>query len=407
MTLLLTRTMLGNDDEWGDSAAPILSLIQELKDGNCNGVRVKLAPLYQLLLTTSVERIDFLHDFTFTQAPVLDALPLQTYLGFEATATIPLSSVQEFSIELETDSALLLHNLRQSKNIYEQVEILSTLARLHGFDFDTGFAHPQQRLTVANLLDEIYVTAGRRKVWAVVRRVAGLFDRVDPNLTDAVIDILVRQKQISVGRAYSEASLMAQPMSSIEVMEKIREFCREDIRDRVLTQEILIYTSLLIKSAPNLFKGLLTLRVGYLILLLTSNLAQELNITQDEAYEQLMQRSPHEIQMRLRQLLLGYEGFNQALFKQESLHIPKALSIDWVVLPEKPEEEEDWLQKRRTDGSTNRVPKDFYPSVWSVLEHCRGLVIGDKLERRNRLDSNLVLEMTPGKRTLPCKWSIY
>lgn len=398
MTLLLTRTMLGNDDEWSDSAAPILALIQELKAGDCNGVRVKLAPLYQLLLTTSVERIDFLHDFTFTQAPVLDALPLKTYLGFEAEATLPLNSVQEFSIELETDSALLLHNLRQSKNIYEQVEILSTLARLHGFDFDTGFAHPQQRLTVANLLDEIYVTAGRRKVWAVVRRVAGLFDRVDPNLTDAVIDILVRQKQISVGRAYSEASLMTQPMSSIEVMEKIREFCREDIRDRVLTQEILIYTSLLIKSEPNLFKGLLTLRVGYLILLLTSNLAQELNITQDEAYEQLMQRSPHEIQMRLRQLLLGYEGFNQALFKQESLHIPKALSIDWVVLPEKPEEEEDWLKKRCTDGSTNRVPKDFYPSVWSVLEHCRGLVIGDKLERRNRLDSNLVLEMTPGEK---------
>jgi phosphorylase kinase alpha/beta subunit len=112
----------------------------------------------------------------------------------------------------------------------------------------------------------------------------------------------------------------------------------------------------------------------------------------------LMQRSPHEIQMRLRQLLLGYEGFNQALFKQESLRIPKALAIDWVVLPEKPEEEEDWLQKRRTDGSTNRVPKDFYPSVWSVLEHCRGLVIGDKLERRNRLDSNLVLEMTSGEK---------
>jgi phosphorylase kinase alpha/beta subunit len=398
MTLLLTRTMLGNEADWTEDVSPLLTLLQELQQGNCNGVAVKLAPLYQLMLTTGVERIDFLHDFAFAQGPVLDAVPVQTYLKFDAQVAHPLSSGQEFSIELEVDSALLLHTLRQSQNPYEQVELLSTLARLHGFDFDTGFAHPQRRLTVADLLEEIYVTAAQRKLWAIVRRVAGLFDRVDPNLTDAIIDILVRQKQIAVGRAYSEASLITQPMSSIEVMEKIREFCREDIRDRVLTQEILIYTSLLLKSDPDLFKGLLTLRVGYLILLLTNTLAQELDITQDEAYEQLMQRSPHELQSRLRQLLLGYEGFNQALFKQESLRIQKTAAIDWVVLPAQSEADEDWLQKRRTEGATNRVPQDFYPSVWTVLGHCRGVIIGDKLERRNRLDSSLVLEMTPGEK---------
>jgi len=34
-----------------------------------------------------------------------------------------------------------------------------------------------------------------------------------------------------------------------------------------------------------------------------------------------------------------------------------------------------------------------------VMKHCKGLVIGDKLERRNRLDSHLILsEMTPGEK---------
>jgi phosphorylase kinase alpha/beta subunit len=33
------------------------------------------------------------------------------------------------------------------------------------------------------------------------------------------------------------------------------------------------------------------------------------------------------------------------------------------------------------------------------MKHCKGLVIGDKLERRNRLDSDLLLsEMTPGEK---------
>lgn len=27
-----------------------------------------------------------------------------------------------------------------------------------------------------------------------------------------------------------------------------------------------------------------------------------------------------------------------------------------------------WLRRRRLDGALNRVPRDFYPRVWSVLE---------------------------------------
>jgi phosphorylase kinase alpha/beta subunit len=45
------------------------------------------------------------------------------------------------------------------------------------------------------------------------------------------------------------------------------------------------------------------------------------------------------------------------------------------------------------------VPKNFYPDIWQLLQHCKGLVIGDKLERRNRLESELILsEMTPGEK---------
>jgi phosphorylase kinase alpha/beta subunit len=262
-------------------------------------------------------------------------------------------------------------------------------------------------VTVADLLDEVYIkagTSGASPHWTVVRHAAGLLNKVDIGLSDAVTDILVRGKQITVGKAYTEASLMARPMSYTEIMDKIREFCGEDIRDRVFTQEILIYLGLLIKGEPQLFDGLLTLRVGYLILLLTSELAHELRLTQDEAYEHLMQLSPFEVRMRLRQVLAGYEGMNQVLRQQESLHVKQQeQEIEWVV-PVEPDEAEaptagGWLRQRQLDGALNRVPKDFYPSVWRLLKHCKGLVIGDKLERRNRLDSHLILsEMTPGEK---------
>ncbi|HEY9846101.1 MAG TPA: glycoside hydrolase family 15 protein, partial [Candidatus Caenarcaniphilales bacterium] len=394
---LIVRTML----EAGREA--LLNLMQALKNGNCNGVQVKLGQLNQLALTAGTERIDFLHDFGFTQAPLQAALVAPFSLSANLQKSWPLSHTEEFRLECETNIDLLLASLRVSDNLYEQIELLQVLFRLRGGDFNTEFGEASQAVTVADLLDEIYSTAGRFQLWAIVRRAAGLLHKVDVSLSDAVTDILVRQKQISVGKSYSEAALITQPMPHFEVMDKICEFCGEDVRDRVLTQEILIYCGMLLKAEPHLFEGLLTLRVGYLILLITSELAVELNVTQDEAYERLMQLSPFETKMRLRKVLMGYESLNQSLFQQETLQLNEvAEHIDWIVEPDSNQAEEQpgsWLRKRQQQGTVNRVPKNFYPRVWQLLQHCKGLVIGDKLERRNRLDSELILsEMTPDEK---------
>ena len=387
--------------------SPLLQLIHELKDGLCNSVRVKLGRLNQLMLTAGTERIDFLHEFEFTQSSVKDAALRCYYLTSDPEKSGPLGHTQEFLLECETNLKLLLDSLRESQNLYEQIELLRTLRRLRGLDFDTGFGGPGVRVTVADLLNEVYIKAATESAspyWAVVRQAAGLLNKVDISLSDAVTDILVRGKQITVGKAYSEASLIKNPMSHHEIRAKIDEFCREDIRDRVLTQEILIYLGILIKSEPGLLDGLLTLRVGYLILLLTSELAAELGVTQDEAYEQFMGLSPFEVKMRLRSCLAGYEGLNQKLRQQESLHVKQLeQDINWVIAGKDETEEVpatgSWQRKRQLDGSAGRVPKDFYPSVWQVMKHCKGVVIGDKLERRNRLDSQPILsEMTPGEK---------
>lgn len=402
LTFLLTHTMLKTAAQANDSQ-PLLVLLKELQEGVCNGVQIKLGRINQLLLTASTERIDFLHDFEFAHLPVQDAQATEAFLAFNPDRSFPLSITQEFKLEIVTDTGLLLKSLRQTDNLYEQFELLSSLSRLQGLEFDTGFGQPTRAVTVGQLLDEVYFKASELKLWAILRGVAGVYDKMAINLADSVTDILVRQKQIAVGRSYSEASLISQPLSPQELMEKIREFCREDIRDRVLTQEILIYLSLLIKSDPTLFNGLLTLRVGYLILLLTTNLAKELDVPQDEGYERLLQLSPHEIQTRLYQVLQGYNRNDQSLFKQESLPVSQhEKDIDWAVMTDHLQVKataEDWRHKRQLDGALNRVPKDFYPSVWNLLKHCRGLIIGDKLERRNRLDSELLLaEMTPGEK---------
>ncbi|MDF5709275.1 MAG: glycoside hydrolase family 15 protein [Nostoc sp. S4] len=398
LTLMLTHTML----EIGSQV--LLELMQELKDGICNGVRVKLGRLNQLMLTAGIQRIDFLEDAEFSLSPVKNAGLRCYYLGYHPEKNWRLGHTQEFQMEYETNLGLLLSYLRSSENLYEQIELLQTLTRLQGIEFDTGYGGPGYAVTVADLLDEVYTKAGDLGIWAVVRRAAGLRQMVDISLSDAVTSILVQGKQIAVGKAYSEASLITVPMSHDEIVDKINHFCREDISDRVLTQEILIYLGILIKSEPQLFQGLLTLRVGYLILLITTELTRELDVTQDEAYDYLMQLSPFEVKMRLRQVLTGYTGISNLLRQQESLHVKqKESDIAWVVLPTISEEIQvppsGWRRFRQGEGATGRVPKGFFVQIWLLMQHCKGLVIGDKLERRNRLDSELMLsEMTAGER---------
>lgn len=404
LVLMLTRQLVETGQE------PLLQLMLRLRDGDCQGTPVKLGALNQLMLTAGSERIDFLLDFEFGEPADQEHPVVSAYLPYDPNRTQPLTPTQEFSLECERNPELLLERLRQSHNLYEQVEILHTLVDLEGLDFDTGLGDDEV-VTIADLLEELYRKASHllpgddgQVHWSVVRYAAGLLEKTSIGLTEAVTDILVRQKQIAIGKAYSEDSIITSPLSHEELMEKIAHFCREDIRDRVLTQEIAIYVGLMIQAEPSLFDGLLTLRIGYLILLLASEIVSEFGITQDEAYAKLMQFSPFEIQMRLRQAIAGYSGFNQRLQEQESLHVkPFKAAIDWRVLPADTDDPEatpeSWLRQRKRDGAAGRVPPKFYPRVWHVLQHCKGLVIGDKLESRNRLDSETILaEMTPGEK---------
>ena len=417
ITLLLTHDRLENGLGAIDPQSPLIRLIVECQGGRCDGVRIDMGALRQLLITAGVRRLDFLDDFDvqMTQQRITYLPEPSNILQFEQSKTRPLDNRREMELESAEEVDWLLDQLRNSSNLYEQVEIVENLIRLESLEFETGLGEGRSA-TVRDLLTELHRRAARgtplavadeappeRQVyWALVRRTAGLLGRANDGLSDAVTDLLVRQKVIAVGRAYSEDSIIDRPTTKEEIAARIDRFCGEDIRDRVLSQEILIGLGVLIRTEPKLFKGFLTLRTSYFILLLVSELGRDLLLTPDEAYEQLMEQNPFEIAIRLRQVLEGYQGATQALQRQESLHIKKTQRpIEWVLLPNRDETlppAGSWARQREIDGSVNRVPPKFYNQVWKLLQHCKGIVIGDKLERRNRLDSaRLLAEMTPGE----------
>jgi phosphorylase kinase alpha/beta subunit len=380
-------------------AAPhtFLRLGEQLRQGLVDGVPVQLAPLAELLDQASWVELP-------PEAAALAAPPLPAPVPLRAITSLePLSAVEERELEREASAASavpeLAERLWRSTSLEEQGELLEQLQRRLGLDAQLHGPQGGAPVRLASLLEEVYRRALAANDWSLVRRLGGALGLVHPQLEDALIDLLMRGKQVVVGRNYTSESLISEPLGSQAIAAMIRRFSGEDSRDWMLQQELLLALDGLARHEPALLSGSLTLQLGQLLLLLTGELAAEADLSPIDAYERLCGQPPHGIRRRLRAVLADVEHARAALQRQEQLHLRGR--VRWQVpdpLAELPSGG-DWLQHRQRLGALGRVPRDFYAGIWELLHHCRGLVIGDKLEKRNRLESlPLLSEKTPGER---------
>jgi phosphorylase kinase alpha/beta subunit len=371
-----------------------LRLGRDLQAGLLDGVPVQLGTLADLLDQGSwVELPPQAGPATLPQPPA--PTPLRA-----STSQTPLSAREEQDLERQDISiGDLAERLWRSSSLEEQGEVLEQLVRRLGPDSRLQGPAGNQPVRLQALLEEVYRRALAEADWNVVRRVAGALDLVHPQLEDALTDLLVRQKQVVVGRNYTSDSRISEPQGSASIAAMIKRFSGEDGRERMLQQELLLALDGLARHEPALLSGSLTLQLGQLLLLLTSELATESDLSPIDAFEALCDQPPHAIQRRLRAVLADLEHAKAALQRKEQLHVSGRVRWDVPDPLEELPKEGCWLQHRLRLGALGRVPRDFYPGIWDLLHHCRGIVIGDKLEKRNRLDSApLLSEKTPGER---------
>ncbi|MEB3166026.1 MAG: glycoside hydrolase family 15 protein [Cyanobacteriota bacterium] len=369
-----------------------LTLGRQLAGGFLEGVPVQLAPLAELVHQVGVvdlppQAVAACQLWSVGQTP----LP-------PSTSQQPLTARQEQELE-DSSVAGLAERLWHSSSLPEQAEVLELLGRRLGPNARLQGPMGGTPVRLMALFQEVYHRGLAEADWNVVRRAAGGMGLVHPQLEDALTDLLVRQKQVVVGRNYTADSLIAQPQGSRTIATMIRRFSGEDGREWMLQQELLLALDGLARLEPALLSGSLTLQLGQLLLLLTSELAAEANLSSGDAFEALCGEPPHALRRRLRAVLADVDHARAALQRKEQLHLRGR--VRWEVpdpLAELPKGG-CWLQHRMRLGALGRVPRDFYPGIWDLLHHCRGIVIGDKLERRNRLASApLLSEKTPGER---------
>ncbi|XP_017852504.1 probable phosphorylase b kinase regulatory subunit alpha isoform X6 [Drosophila busckii] len=269
-----------------------------------------------------------------------------------------------------------------------------------------GMLEEGRVVTVRDLLKGLYEKACQQKLWGLVRHTAGMLGKRVEDLGKAVTDLLVRQKQVTVGMPPNNEHTITAPLPEVELRQLIHDAYGDDESTAMLTQELMVYLAMFIRTEPQLFHEMLRLRVGLIIQVMAKELSRTLNCGGEAASEHLLNLSPFEMKNLLYHILSGKEFAvssvargNLSIVSCKSSRVSKKSQIglgdpegEDALIATIDDRQGQWLRRRRLDGALNRVPRDFYSRVWTVLERCQGLAIEGRV-----LQQSLTQEMTPGE----------
>uniref|UniRef100_A0AAR2K3F5 Phosphorylase b kinase regulatory subunit n=1 Tax=Pygocentrus nattereri TaxID=42514 RepID=A0AAR2K3F5_PYGNA len=344
-----------------------------------------------------------------------------------------------------TDFAALVSQLKECPTLQDQADILYILYAMKGADWVVSISE-QCGATVRSLLGELYIKAGASQEWGLIRYISGILKKRVEVLAEACTDLISHHKQLTVGLPPEpREKVITAPLPPEELNNLIYEASGQDISIAVLTQEIMVYLAMYVRSQPALFGDMLRLRIGLIMQVMATELARSLHCSGEEASEGLMNLSPSDMKNLLHHILSGKEfGVERSMRPLESTATSPAISIHElghtgatktertgirklkseikqvkVFLrnvtagqnspPSTPsgilsptgtgdsrlqweERQGQWLRRRRLDGAINRVPMGFYQKVWKILQKCHGMSIAGYV-----LPSSTTQEMTEGE----------
>uniref|UniRef100_A0A8D0T4F2 Phosphorylase b kinase regulatory subunit n=1 Tax=Sus scrofa TaxID=9823 RepID=A0A8D0T4F2_PIG len=349
----------------------------------------------------------------------------------------------------EVDFKALVLQLRETSSLQEQADILYMLYTMKGPDWDTGL-YDEGSATVRELLTELYGKVGEIRHWGLIRYISGILRKKVEALDEACTDLLSHQKHLTVGLPPEpREKTISAPLPYEVLTQLIDEASEGDMSISILTQEIMVYLAMYMRTQPGLFAEMFRLRIGLIIQVMATELAHSLRCSAEEATDGLMNLSPSAMKNLLHHILSGKEFGVERSVRPTDSNISPAISIHEIgavgatktertgimklkseikqpygCLPlgidlmspsflspgtsmtpssgsfpsaygqqtSKDSRQGQWQRRRRLDGALNRVPVGFYQKVWKVLQKCHGLSVEGFV-----LPSSTTREMTPGE----------
>ncbi|MDD2782858.1 MAG: glycoside hydrolase family 15 protein [Sulfuricurvum sp.] len=375
----------------------VVELLHHLQSGKYDSLMIQTGTMRELLQHTDKERINHLDGFNPKEIE-LNALKKEICSADKNLNRYhPLTAQELQDLEMLNDEALIAVVV-DSVNPQLKANAVKLLWRSRGSDFTVQ--SEGEEVTLFKIAERLYESSAICHDWAVVRRMADLIGTYDDRIEDALLDIVIRQKRLAVGRAYNENATFSKPHESTGIIKIIAEFCGNNPAERVLTQEILLHLGHLIRSEPELFTNMITLRTWYFVQLLVGQITREYRVSMGDAYELLISLAPHDIYDRLRRILNAFTIEVNQLIDQENLQASGAVSLDTlgeISIDTHGQDVEDWGHWREQMGLIGKLTPKFYKNIWHLLQQCNGLVIGDKYSIQSRIGAELTLDSTAGE----------
>lgn len=344
----------------------MLDLLAMLKKGDCGGLKIRTGRLQNLISSSCIEHLDFLHLLSPDDLPNVEAFQQLEHasIGYQSLTDIPKAIVYneptyDFKEFQNRSSRDILEALSATDTLHGQSQLLGILYFREGPQFWT------ENGTVKERLERLTRQAGALRHWSVVRYCSSvlrkLVDSISPNITS----ILVCGKQITVGVFGHEEVVIDKPLTPKEVEVIIYSKCQQhDIYQAVLQQEIILYVGRLISTTPHLFHGILKIRIGWVLQAMILHM-KFLNPSPPP----LESLSPSELRKVLyRVLTLAENGSNSKL----TIH-----------------------QRRQIEGALCRVPRNFYDRVWDIMTRtAEGIIVeGHHLPQQPTLTEMTVYDL--------------
>ncbi|XP_035376621.1 phosphorylase b kinase regulatory subunit beta isoform X1 [Electrophorus electricus] len=338
----LFLVLIREDNIKGSRFNPVLDMLGSFKKGSVGGVKVHVDRLQTLISGAVVEQLDFLrvNEAEIPEFKSFEELELPKHSRVKRQTSTPNASDLEQQPEIDVDewypkpTHQILQKFHDCDCLASQAQLASILLKKEGPDF---FSRDE---FLRDELERIYRQAGSRKLWSVVRLAAGLLSKLVDSLAPSITSILVHGKQVTLGLFGHDEEVISNPLSPGVIKDIIYSKCSpRGEREAVLQQELVIHIGWIISSNPDLFSGMLKVRVGWII----QAMKHELEIRAGDLRPQdIYQMSPSDV----KQLLLD------------------------VLQPQ--QAGRSWLNRRQIDGSLNRTPLGFYDRVWQILERTSG-----------------------------------
>ncbi|XP_066511818.1 phosphorylase b kinase regulatory subunit beta-like isoform X3 [Hoplias malabaricus] len=361
----LFLVLIREDNIKGSRFNPVLDMLASFKKGVIGGVKVHVDRLQTLISGAVVEQLDFLrvNEAEIPEFKSFEELEMPKHSKVKRQTSTPNASdlEQQPEINIQEWSHKPTYEILQKFNDCEclasQAQLASVLLKKEGPDF---FSRDDN---LKDELERIYRQAGSRKLWLAVRCAAAASQKFAGSIAPHITTLLVHGKQVTLGLFGHDEEVISNPLSPGVIKDIIYSKCSpHGEREAVLHQELVIHIGWIISNNPELFNGMLKIRIGWIV-----------------------QAMKHELQIRAGDMR------PQDIYQMSPSDV-KQLLLD-VLQPQ--QTGRSWLNRRQIDGSLNRTPLGFYDRVWQILERTRNgiKVAGLHLPQQPTLSDMTMYEM--------------